>query len=96
MMDAMASMVHLKLKYHNVYDELTTIYVDLLEAWKIHKDLHHIQKGKDKEKAMEINMVFLTRKLNEMMIKLSKESIRDPIGYYANNYDLIDVWDDSE
>lgn len=38
-LDVVASLVHLKLKYHNVLDEPVTINVDLFGVKRIHKTL---------------------------------------------------------
>lgn len=39
-----ASLVHMKMKYHNIHDEPVTICVNLYEALKIDKALYHRQK----------------------------------------------------
>lgn len=48
MLNVVASLVHLKLKYHNVYDESTMICVNPYKAQRIHKFIHRDQKGKEK------------------------------------------------
>ena len=59
----------------------------------MHKALQCKQKGKDKEKEMEINVASLIKQLKEMIIKPLKEDTRDPDGYDVNNSNLTDVGD---
>lgn len=72
MMDVVASLIHLKFKYHNIHDELEMICADLFGAQIINKALQRDQKRKDKEKVMEISVASLTKQLKEMAIKPPK------------------------
>lgn len=90
MLDAVASLAHLKLKYHNVHDGAVTICADLSRTPRVYKALQRDQKGKSKEKAMEINMVYLTKELEMIIIKLLKKKTMDLGKYDANGSDLED------
>lgn len=67
-LDVLASLVHLKLKYHNFHDDLVKINVSLSKA-----DLRsttHILEGRWR-KTMEIDMATLFRQLRDMDIQPS-------------------------
>lgn len=60
-LDAVASLVQVNLKYHNVHDEMVMINVELSRAEMINKPLHQYQnegKGID----IEINIASLVKK----------------------------------
>lgn len=57
-----ASLVHLKLKYHNVYNEPITKNTDLFGKKRIYKALQHDQ-NEGEGKALEINVSSLFKKL---------------------------------
>lgn len=63
--DAVASPVHLKLKYYNVHDELVKICANLFGTKRIHKALLCGQK-KDMGKAIEINIASFIMHLRNM------------------------------
>lgn len=54
-------LVHLKLKYQNVHDELMTVCINLLGAQRIHKDLKHDKSRKEEKNTMEINVAYINR-----------------------------------
>lgn len=64
----MASLVHLKLKYHNMHEEPTIISDDLSRVKRIYNALQQDQK-EGEAKAMEINVAFFTRQLKYMIIQ---------------------------
>lgn len=55
---AMASQVHLKLKYQYVCDKLVTINIDLSREKRIYRALQYDQK-EDRGKSMEINVAYI-------------------------------------
>lgn len=63
--DAVASPIHLKLKYYNVHDELVTICANLFGTKRIHKALQCDQNN-DMGKAMEINIASFIMQLRNM------------------------------
>lgn len=65
MLDVVTPMVHLKLKYHNLQEELITINVDLEGAKRIYQAL---QKDQEEYMAMEINVASLTSQLGRIGI----------------------------
>lgn len=74
-LDAIASPIHLKLKYHNMYDDPVTLNADLFGAKRIYQDLS--QDKKDGEfKAMDINVVSLIGHLKDMAIQPSTRITR--------------------
>lgn len=67
-LDALASPVHLKLKYHNVHDEVVTISVDLSIAKRIYKAFEHdLKEGEDS--VIKINVASLIGKLKDMDVQ---------------------------
>lgn len=64
-LNVVASLVHLKMKYHNVHDEPVTICDDLSRAQKIHNTFHRDLDGKSKDNAIEVNMARLNERLRE-------------------------------
>lgn len=69
MFDAMASPVHLKIKYHNLYGESGVLLVDLEAAKKIHNAL---QWDQGENTAMEINITSLICQLWNLDIHTKK------------------------
>lgn len=67
-LDVVGFIVHLKLKYHNKFDVLTKIRVDLFGAKRIYKALQHDEK-EGEAKAMKINLASLIRYLKDMAIQ---------------------------
>lgn len=63
----MDSSLHLKIKYHNVYDETITISADLFEAKKNYNTMQQDQKEGD-GKAMKTNVASMIKKLKDMAI----------------------------
>lgn len=68
MMDSISSLVHIKLKYHNVHDGKVTINDYLSKANNIYQLLQKDQK-EGEAKAMKINVTSLIRKLKNMDIR---------------------------
>lgn len=64
-LDVVASLVHLKMKYHNVHGEPVTICDDLSIAQKVHNTFHRDPDGKSKDNAMEVNVARLNECLRE-------------------------------
>lgn len=64
-LDIVASLVHLKLEYHNLQGESTAISADVEEGKIIYKSF---QKYHGEDIDMEMNVTSLTRKLNRMDI----------------------------
>lgn len=63
MMDAIASLVHLKLKYHDLQGNPATINADLEGAKIIYQSL---KKDQGEHTTMKINVASLTRQHNKM------------------------------
>lgn len=61
-LDAMESLVYLKLNYHNVHDETVMISTNLFGVKRIYKSLYQDHK-EGEGKSMETNVPYLTRKL---------------------------------
>lgn len=69
-LDAMASLPHLKLKYHSIHEKSITICAKLSREKRIYQYFQQDQK-KDKGKVMEINIASLVRLLRGMKINPS-------------------------
>lgn len=67
-LDAMATPIHLKLKYHKVHDESVTICTGLSREKMIYKALQQDQK-QGQFKAMEIIVAFLIMQLRDIAVK---------------------------
>lgn len=65
MLDVITSLVHLKIKYHNLLRKLETINADLEGEKRIYMALH---KDKGEGIAMELNVISLIQQLNRMGI----------------------------
>lgn len=64
MLDAVASLIHLKFKYHNVHDKpLVTIWLACLEHGGYINSYNETRKGKDKKNVIKINVVYFTKQI---------------------------------
>ena len=71
MLDVIASLVHLKLKYHNLQGEPTRIYAYLEVAKRIYEA---IQKDQGESMALELKVISIIWKLNRMRTHPPKSS----------------------
>lgn len=65
-LDVVASLIHIKLKFHSLYNELAIVNTDLKGGKKIYQAL---QQDQIDNKAMEINVAYLTGQLGSMNIR---------------------------
>lgn len=67
-LDTMASLIHLKMKYHNADDELVIVSSELSKAIRIYKALNRYQQESE-GKAVKMNVASLVRQLRDMVIR---------------------------
>lgn len=83
-LDTVVSLVHIKMKYHNIHDKHLKIYSNLYESWWIHKFLYYkydvtlIENGK--QITLEVIMAYLNKCLRKMVGSHQNEELASPIG----------------